>query len=81
MVKKKKFVKIKPKPMHDKCPFGKNPKNVDYKDFDKLKKYTSTRGRILPATQTGISSICQRKLALSLKRARFMALLPFVKYQ
>lgn len=59
------------------CPFNKNPKKIDYKDVHTLKKYITTRGRILPSSRTGVSNRCQRKLKLSIKRARFMALLPY----
>jgi|GEM_PF-1503634 len=63
------------------CPFGGNAALIDYKDANNLrKKFTTTRGRILPATKTGVSANCQRKLALSIKRARFMALIPYVHY-
>lgn len=63
-----------------KCPFNRNPKLIDYKDTFKLKKYITTRGRMLPTSKTGVSAICQRKLSLSIKRARYMALLPFANY-
>jgi len=63
-----------------KCPFNRNPNKIDYKDVATLKKYISTRGRILPSSKTGVSPKCQRKLALSIKRARYMALLPFTQY-
>jgi len=59
------------------CPFNDNPDKIDYKDVHTLKKYITTRGRMLPRTRTGVSHKCQRKLALSVKRARFMSLLPY----
>lgn len=62
------------------CPFNGNPELIDYKDVSTLKKYISTRGRLFPTAKTGISAVCQRKLALSVKRARYMGLLPFVQY-
>ncbi len=62
------------------CPFDGDPSRIDYKDVSTLKKYISTRGRILPPDKTGISAKCQRKFALSVKRARYIALLPFVQY-
>jgi small subunit ribosomal protein S18 len=62
------------------CPFNHNPKLIDYKDTFKLKKFITTRGRILPPSKTGVSAICQRKLSVSIKRARYMALLPYVNY-
>lgn len=61
------------------CYFTKNNvKHIDYKDADLLKKYISDRGKILPRRVTGTSAKYQRKLATAIKRARHMALLPFV---
>ena len=53
--------------------------HIDYKDVDLLKKYITDRGKILPRRVTGTSAKYQRKLAIAIKRARHMALLPFVK--
>lgn len=80
MIKKKKYIKPKIRPVYATCPFGNNPKNVDYKNYDELKKFITQRGRIISRARTGVSAICQRKLAVSIKRARNMALLPFVTY-
>lgn len=55
-----------------------NIKYVDYKDVDILKKFLSSNGKILPRKRSGVSSGNQRKLALAVKRARFMGLLPFI---
>lgn len=73
--------KSKVKPQNLSCPFGRNPKKISYKNSDMLKKYMSPRGRILQRELTGVSAICQRKLAQEIKRARFLALLPFVNYE
>lgn len=51
---------------------------VDYKDTDLLKLFITERGKIRPRRQTGISASEQRKIATAVKRARHMALLPFV---
>jgi small subunit ribosomal protein S18 len=51
---------------------------IDYKDTDLLKKFISERGKILPRRVTGTSAKWQRKLTIAIKRARIMALLPFV---
>jgi small subunit ribosomal protein S18 len=59
------------------CPFNKNPENIDYKDVHTLKKYITTRGRMISSTRTGVSQRCQRKLAKEIKKARYMALLPY----
>ncbi|CAM5197640.1 Small ribosomal subunit protein bS18 OS=Ureibacillus acetophenoni OX=614649 GN=rpsR PE=3 SV=1 [Ureibacillus acetophenoni] len=55
-----------------------NITNIDYKDVDLLKKFISERGKILPRRVTGTSAKYQRKLTTAIKRARIMALLPFV---
>jgi small subunit ribosomal protein S18 len=51
---------------------------IDYKEVDLLKKFISERGKILPRRVTGTSAKYQRKLTVAIKRARQMALLPFV---
>ena len=51
---------------------------VDYKDAELLKRFISDRGKILPRRVTGTSSKYQRKLTVAIKRARHMALLPFI---
>lgn len=71
----------KPTPqLNLKCPFNGNPKNVDYKDTFKLKKLITTRGRILPPAKTGVSAVCQRKVGVAIKRARYLAMLPYANY-
>ncbi|BBD76641.1 30S ribosomal protein S18 [Hydrogenophilus thermoluteolus] len=50
---------------------------IDYKDIDTLKEYIMETGKIMPARITGTSSRFQRQLALAIKRARFLALLPY----
>jgi len=55
-----------------------NIKAIDYKDIENIKKFTDSFARILPKKQSGICSKHQRKLSQSIKRARFLALLPFV---
>jgi len=52
--------------------------HIDYKDVDLLRKFISERGKILPRRVTGTSAKYQRKLTRAIKRARQMALLPFV---
>ncbi|MBS4177624.1 30S ribosomal protein S18 [Lederbergia citrea] len=52
--------------------------HIDYKDIELLKKFISERGKILPRRVTGTSAKYQRKLTAAIKRARQMALLPFV---
>ena len=61
------------------CRFKKSGiKYIDYKDADFLMKFINDQGRILPRRLTGNSLKYQRKVALSIKRARHMAILPFV---
>ena len=51
---------------------------IDYKDVDLLKKFITERGKILPRRLTGLTAKQQRDLTTSVKRARIVALLPFV---
>ncbi|GHS99377.1 hypothetical protein AGMMS50276_22880 [Synergistales bacterium] len=50
---------------------------IDYKEPEKLKKYTSERGKIIPRRVTGNCAKHQRLLTEAIKRARYMALLPY----
>ncbi|MDN6699180.1 MAG: 30S ribosomal protein S18 [Staphylococcus equorum] len=52
--------------------------HIDYKDVELLRRFVSERGKILPRRVTGTSAKYQRKLTKAIKRARQMALLPFV---
>ncbi len=64
-----------------KCPFtmaGIAPNEIDYKDVETLKRFITERGKILPRRITGVSAHHQRKLEKQIKRARQIALLPFV---
>lgn len=58
------------------CPDG---KCFDYKDVDTLQRYITESGKIRPRRQTGNCARCQRQLAREIKRARHLALLPFVE--
>ena len=61
------------------CPLSKkdSPK-IDYKNIELLKRYTTEKGKILPSRVTQVSTKKQRELSLAIKRARFIALLPYV---
>jgi len=60
------------------CPLGdKSETEIDYKNIQLLKKYTSEKGRILPSRVSSVSTKNQRKLKLAIRRARKLALLPF----
>ncbi len=50
---------------------------IDYKDVNKLKKYVTEKGKMLPRRMTGVCAKHQRMLAEAVKRARIVALLPF----
>jgi small subunit ribosomal protein S18 len=50
---------------------------IDYKDLDTLKAYISETGKIVPSRITGTKAKYQRQLATAIKRARFLALLPY----
>jgi small subunit ribosomal protein S18 len=61
------------------CPFSEQGAyKIDYKDARTLQKYISEGGRIIPRRITSVSAKHQRNLALAIKRARFLALLPYV---
>jgi small subunit ribosomal protein S18 len=62
------------------CPLSEpNAPKVDYKNINLLKRFVSVRGRILPSRITAVSAKKQRELRAAIKRARVLALLPFVK--
>ncbi len=61
------------------CPFtAAGVKHIDYKDVDSLSQFVTERGKIIPRRITGVSLRHQRLLTRAIKRARYMALLPFV---
>jgi len=60
------------------CRFsGEGSNEIDYKDINLLKNYISETGKIVPSRITGTQTRFQRRLAKAIKRARFIALLPF----
>ena len=52
-------------------------KEIDYKDLDTLRNYVTETGKIVPSRITGTKSNYQRQLATAVKRARYLALLPY----
>ena len=61
------------------CPFtAAKAQVIDYKDVENLKLFITERGKILPRRITGVSYFYQKLLKKAIKRARYMALLPFV---
>ena len=60
------------------CVFcGKENNEIDYKDVNKLKRYVSERGKILPRRITGTCAKHQRAMTVAIKRARHIALMPY----
>ncbi len=61
------------------CPFsGPNGQKIDYKDVRTLQRFVSERGKMVPSRITAVSTKKQRELARAIKRARFLALLPYI---
>ena len=60
------------------CPL--EGENIDYKNVELLKKYITKFGKIVPRYYSGVSLKNQKKLSKAIKRARIMALLPFLKH-
>lgn len=61
------------------CPFtASGIKSIDYKDINTLSQFITDRGKILPRRITGVSAHYQKLLVAAIKRARHVALLPFV---
>ena len=61
------------------CPFsGENAPKIDYKNVKLLQRFTSERGKIVPSRITAVSAKKQRELATAIKRARNLALMPFL---
>ncbi|MDP6517741.1 MAG: 30S ribosomal protein S18 [Alphaproteobacteria bacterium] len=61
------------------CPFsGTNAPKIDYKDVKLLQRFISERGKIVPSRITAVSAKKQRQLAKAIKRARFLALVPYL---
>jgi small subunit ribosomal protein S18 len=61
------------------CPFsGRNAPKIDYKDVRLLGRFLSERGKMVPSRITAVSAKKQRVLARAIKRARFLALIPYL---
>ncbi len=56
-----------------------NIRDIDYKKVDILRRYSSERGKITPRRVTGTCAYHQRKLGVAIKRARLLALLPYIQ--
>ena len=66
----------RPRSRRRECEFTKLGIVPDYKDVMRLQKYLTAQGKILPRRRTGVSAKMQRRLAVAIKRARHLALLP-----
>lgn len=58
----------------------KNGEKIDYKDIRRLQRFLTERGKILPRRATGLTAKQQRQVAGAIKRARHLAMLPYVKF-
>lgn len=64
------------------CPFtGENAPAIDWKDTKTLSRFISERGKMVPSRITNVSHKKQRELSTAIKRARYMALLPYVRHE
>ena len=74
--------KMKPRPRKSRrkvCGFCVDKvEHIEYKDTARLRKYVSERGKIMPRRMSGVCAKHQRELAIAIKRARIVALLPYV---
>jgi small subunit ribosomal protein S18 len=62
------------------CPFsGPNAPAIDWKDVRMMGRYVSERGKIVPSRITAVCTTKQRELAKAIKRARYMALMPYLR--
>jgi small subunit ribosomal protein S18 len=60
------------------CPFESGAMKIDYKDPRTLQKFVSEKGKVMPCRISMVSAKKQRELAVAIKRARYLALLPYV---
>mgnify|MGYP001416008085 FL=1 len=63
------------------CPFKEDPaliNKIDYKEYKFLRKFITEQGKIIPAHVTGVSAKYQRLITKEIKKARILALMPFV---
>lgn len=75
--KKRKSARPKLRPVATNCPFCKEDKDPNYKDYEILGKYISDRAKILGKSRTGLCAKHQRRLSRAIKQARHIGLLPF----
>ena len=74
--------KMKPRPRKGRrkvCAFcADKVEHIDYKDVNRLRKFTTERGKIMPRRMSGVCAKHQRELAVAIKRSRQVALMPYV---
>ena len=76
---KRKALRKKNQKKRKSCPFSDpNAPAIDYKDLKVLTRYVSERGKIIPSRISAVSAKKQRELSKAIKRARFLALMPYV---
>jgi len=75
---KRRFDKRKERPVAKNCPFCAASSEPDYKDIGVLNKYITERGKLLGRARTGVCAKHQRSITSAVKRARLVALLPFI---
>lgn len=75
--RKKQTKKIRQKPLNAYCVFCKGENDPSYKDYEELSKFLTERARIISSLRSGVCSKHQRELAIEIKRARHLGLLPF----
>lgn len=75
---KRRFKKVIEAPINASCPFCKAKMDPDYKNYENLAKFLSDRAKIYNKDRSGVCAKHQRRLAVEVKRARHLALLPYV---
>jgi len=74
--KRRRIIKEEPVPVN--CPFCKGKTSPDYKDVATLERYVTDRAKVFGKDRTGLCAKHQRRVSVAVKRARHLALLPFV---
>lgn len=68
---------VKFRPVARNCVYCKEKRSPDYKNYGELSRYLTDRAKIMPKTRTGLCAKHQRRVAIEIKRARHLGLLPF----
>lgn len=75
---KRRFDKRRERPVAKNCPFCANKTEPDYKDIGVLGRYVTERGKLLGRARTGVCAKHQRAITVAVKRARYVAFLPYI---